>query len=117
MTDKVISRRLKDLISCHEDLSRRDLDLLKVGRQFRLGKPAKIVVGRDQRENESFPGPTVLVTGDPSGQDIQLAADITASYSDAPSGKSVAVRVTSGDKGWSVRAMKREKGELRTFMI
>ena len=133
LTDKVISRRLKDLISCHEDLSRRDLDLLKVGRHFRLGKTAKIVVGRDQRENElidsetrkgdtlltveSFPGPTVLVTGDPSGEDIQLAADITASYSDAPSGKPVAVRVTSGDKGWSVRAMKREKGELRTFMI
>jgi tRNA-specific 2-thiouridylase len=133
LTDKVVSRRLKDLISCHGDLSRRDLDLLKVGRHFRLGKTAKIVVGRDQRENElidsrtrkgdtllsveSFPGPTALVTGDLSGEDIQLAAEITASYSDAPSGKSVAVRVTSGDKGWSALAMKREKGELRTFMI
>jgi tRNA-specific 2-thiouridylase len=129
----VISRRLKDLISCHEDLPRRDLDLLKVGRHFRLGKTAKIIVGRDQRENElidaqirkgdtllsveSFPGPTALATGDLSGEDMRLAADITASYSDAPSGKPVAVRVTSGDKGWSVRAMKREKGELRTFMI
>jgi predicted ribosome quality control (RQC) complex YloA/Tae2 family protein len=109
------------------------MDLLKVGRHFGLGITAKIIVGRDQGENElidsqirkedtllsveSFPGPTTLVTGDLSGEAIQLAADITASYSDAPSGKPVAVRVTSGDKGWSVRAMKREKAELRTFMI
>jgi len=133
LTDKVISRRLKDLISCHADFSRRDLDLLKVGRHFRLGKTAKIVVGRDQRENElidsqtrkgdtllsveSFPGPTGLATGDLSSESIRLAADITASYSDAPSGKSVAVRVISGDKGWSVRALKREKAELHAFMI
>ena len=133
LTEKVFSRRLKDLISCHADLSRRDLNLLKVGRHFRLGKKAKILVGRDQGENElidsqirkgdtflsveSFPGPTALAKGDLSGEDMQLAADITASYSDAPSGKPVAVRVTSGDKAWSVQAMKREKGELHTFMI
>jgi tRNA-specific 2-thiouridylase len=133
LTDKVISRRLKDLISWHGDLSRRDLNLLKVGRHFRLGKTAKITVGRDQGENElidsqtrkgdtllsveSFPGPTALATGDLSTEDMQLAADITASYSDAPSGKLIAVRAKSGEKVWSVRAMKREKAELRTFMI
>ena len=133
LTEKVFSRRLKDLISCHADFSRRDLDLLKVGRHFRLGETAKVVVGRNQPENEmieslrreedtllsveSFPGPTGLAAGDLSGEDIQLAADITASYSDAPSGKSVAVGVTRGYEGWSIRAIKREKEELHTFMI
>jgi tRNA-specific 2-thiouridylase len=133
LTEKVFSRRLKDLISCNENLSRRDVDLLKVGRHFRLNETAKILVGRDQRENEtidserrggdtllsveSFPGPIGLATGDLSAEDIQLAADITASYSDAPSGQSVAVRVTRGHKGWSVRARKRGKDELHAFMI
>jgi tRNA-specific 2-thiouridylase len=133
LTEKVFTRRLKDLIYIHESPSRRDLDLLRVGRHFRLNKMAKILVGRDQRENEtidsqtregdtllsveSFPGPTGLATGDLSAEDIQLAADITASYSDAPSGQSIAVRVTRGHKGWSVRARKREKAELHAFMV
>jgi len=133
LTDKVFSRRLKDLISSRTDFSRPDLDLLRVGRHFRLNETAKIVVGRNQRENEtidshkrggdtllnveSFPGPAGLATGDLSGKDIQVAADITASYSDAPSGQLVAVRVTRGNKDWSVKATKRQKDELHTFMI
>jgi len=133
LTEKVFSRRLKDLLSLNPNFSRRDVELLKRGRIFRLGDNAKIVVGRNQKENEvisslrkeedtlfrvdSFPGPTVLATGNLSMEGIELAAAITVSYSDAPTDQSVSVRVTRGSKDWSILARKRGKSDFHRFMI
>jgi tRNA-specific 2-thiouridylase len=133
LTEKVFSRRLKDLLSFNPNFSRRDIELLKRGRNFRLGDNAKIVVGRNQKENEvisslrkeedtlfrveSFPGPTVLATGNLTMEVIELAAAITVSYSDAPTDQSVSVRATRGCKDWSVLARKRGKSDFHRFMI
>jgi tRNA U34 2-thiouridine synthase MnmA/TrmU len=133
LTEKVFSRRLKDLLSLNPDFSRRDVELLKWGRHFRLSENAKIVVGRNQKENEvisslrkeadtmfrvdSFPGPTVLATGNLSMEGIELAAAITVAYSDTPSDQSASVRVTRGCNDWSVLAIKRGKTDFYRFMI
>ncbi|MBE9522778.1 MAG: tRNA 4-thiouridine(8) synthase ThiI, partial [Proteobacteria bacterium] len=129
----VFSRRLKDLLSLNPDFSRRDVELLKWGRHFRLSENAKVVVGRNQKENEvisslrkkadtmfrvdSFPGPTVLATRNPSMEGIELAAAITVAYSDTPSDQSESVRVTRGCNDWSVLARKRGKSDFYRFMI
>jgi tRNA-specific 2-thiouridylase len=133
LTETVFSRRLKDLLSSNPSFSRRDVELLKWGRNFRLGENAKIIVGRNQKENEvisslrneedtmfrveSFPGPTVLATGNLSMEGMELAAAITVSYSDAPSDQSVSVRVTRGCKGWVVLAKTRGKSDFYRFLI
>jgi tRNA-specific 2-thiouridylase len=133
LTEKVFSRRLKDLLSSNPNFSRRDVELLKWGRHFRLGENAKIVVGRNQKENEvisslrkeedtmfrveSFPGPTVLATGNLSMEGIELAAAITVSYSDAPSHQFVSVRLTRNCNDWSILAKKRGKSDFHRFMI
>jgi hypothetical protein len=103
LTDKFYSLRLKDLLAHRGDaLSLAELELLRVGRHLRLKPDVKVIVGRNQRENEeiirlageggiimtseSFPGPTVLVSGLPSEEDLLRTASITLSYSDAPEG-------------------------------
>jgi len=133
LTEKVFSRRLRDLISINPDFSRRDIELLKLGRHFRISERTKIVVGRNQGENEmitslgmegdtlltvdSFPGPTVLATGDLSPEEIRLAASIAVSYSDATGDKSVAVRVKRDSEHWTLLATGRGKGNFHRFMI
>ncbi|MGA6926483.1 MAG: tRNA 4-thiouridine(8) synthase ThiI, partial [Desulfosarcina sp.] len=52
LTDKIFSRRLKDLFDHQETILEKDLDLLKVGRHMRLAPRTKIVVGRTQPDNE-----------------------------------------------------------------
>jgi len=133
LTEVVFSRRLKDLISRDPKFSRRDIELLKWGRHFRINEGTKIVVGRNQKENgmitslkkdkdtlltvESFPGPTVLVTGELSSEEIQLAASITVSYSDAAIGQSVVVQLKRDSKHWTVLATGRKKSNFHQLMI
>ncbi len=100
LTDPLFSRRLRDLFEHHPRHGIRDIELLKVGRHFRLGETTKAVVGRNAADNETierlsepgdalirigeFPGPTVLVPGGGDEETRRLAARICARYSDAP---------------------------------
>ncbi len=98
LTDPGFSRRLKELWQYHPDAGAHDIELLKVGRHFRLDSDYKLVVGRNQEENKliqesveetdlllyavDFPGPTSLLRGKmpyPEGC-IKKAAEITAYY-------------------------------------
>ena len=133
LTDVVFSRRLRDLMLCDPNFSRRDIELLKWGRHFRINEAGKIIVGRDQRENEmmtsliesgdtvltveSFPGPTVLVTGELSPGEIELVASITVSYSDAEIEQSVVVQLKRDSKCWKVLARGKEKNNFHQLMI
>lgn len=134
LTEKVFSRRLKDLISFSPKFSRIDIELLKWGRHFRISEKTRVVVGRNQEENEmitslrregdtiltveSFPGPTVLAIGELlSEKEIKLAVCITVSYSDAAIDRSVAVRVTRNSKHRTLLAKGKEKSDLHYFMI
>jgi len=111
LTDPMFSIRLKDLFSHKKEFSRRDIELLKVGRHFRLNESTKIVVGRNRNDNEtiqkltengdvtvymtSFRGPTVLIPGGGSAEVVHLAAEICARYSDAPRDAGVTVTCLS----------------------
>lgn len=99
LTDLEFTKRLKELIE-HKELSLENIDLLKVGRHFRLGPGVKLVVGRNQKENadiqalaregdylfmpdETTAGPTSLGRGAFDQKMIQFACAITARYCDA----------------------------------
>ncbi|UCF05729.1 MAG: hypothetical protein JSV33_01435 [bacterium] len=100
LTDDNYARRFRDLVGSREppSVTREETVLLSIGRHLRINRNVKIVVGRDKGENMylerywsdsplattiDYPGPTTLIQGDPSGEDIVLAASITARYSDA----------------------------------
>ena len=54
LTEKVFSRRLKDLFFSQSDPDLREIELLKVGRHFRIFPHTKLVVGRNKSENEEI---------------------------------------------------------------
>ncbi len=100
LTEEVFSRRLKDLFSLDPDPEVRKIELLKVGRQYRLDENVRLVVGRNEKDNEririlagprdtlfscsDYPGPTALVSEGCADSIKVLAAEICASYCDAP---------------------------------
>lgn len=111
LTNPGYAARLRDLVGHlpQAELTRRHLELLKWGRHFRLRPDLKVIVGRDQRDNEAlerlvqpgdvvlkaehYPGPLVVIPQAPPDADLTLAAALCASYSDAPAGEMVAVQV------------------------
>jgi len=99
LTEPTFSRRLRDLLSYQDTRNIRDYELLKYGRHFRVNENLKIIVGRNNADNEAlrqlavsddlvlnmskFPGPLVLVPfADPTVK--QIAASLCVRYSDAP---------------------------------
>jgi tRNA-specific 2-thiouridylase len=133
LTDVIFSRRLRDLLSFRPYPETREIDLLKVGRHFRIGPHTKLVVGRNQRENErirqlagdedlllrteSIPGPTALALGDTSPAMEELMASITAVYSDAKNGEPTEIRLSRKDAEKGLTVDPRSKSEFRGYMI
>jgi len=133
LTDPIFSKRLKDLFSHEPQLEIRDIELMKVGRHFRIGPHARLVVGRNKGENEtiaslakpedllftaqSVPGPTVLILGDLPPQRERLAAAITVSYSDAKNGEQTEVRLKGRGEDRTLSAVKASKAEFQKMMI
>jgi tRNA U34 2-thiouridine synthase MnmA/TrmU len=106
LTDPGFTKRVRDLIS-HNDLTLESLRLLKVGRHFRLSDKAKLVIGRDKRENDEIvkllkngdvcfrlkdhQGPFSIVRG-PADEDlIHIAAEIVAYHTKLKGAPSVKV--------------------------
>jgi tRNA-specific 2-thiouridylase len=133
LTDEVFSRRLKDLLSVKPDFELKEIELLKVGRHFRLGPNTKLVVGRNKKENQvihtlwkesdlllstmSVPGPTVLVSGDVSHELADLAASMTVSYSDAKNDELTEVSLKGQGMDEERMTKGRDKGEFRDYLI
>jgi tRNA-uridine 2-sulfurtransferase len=99
LTDPGFAKRMKDLMLHKPGFSLNEVHLLKMGRHFRLSHGVKLVVGRNEEENQkiqtfaqeedillkvsSFPGPLSLLRGKFDEGDIEKAAAITAHYSKA----------------------------------
>lgn len=98
LTEPNYSYRLKELLSHDPDPSMRELNLLRLGRHFRLTGGRKVVVGRDEAENrkieesrekgdclidmEGFGSPLALIGGGATDEEILQAASLCARYSD-----------------------------------
>jgi len=130
LTDEAFSRRLRDLFAYRKNASPREIELLKLGRHFRIGS-AKVVVGRNKGENEailalseeedfileaaSSPGPTVLVSGEITEACVELAASITLAYSDAQDPADVLLRAKEEET--TIHAIIKHKEAFRPYMI
>jgi len=99
LTDPGFARRIRDLMDHQYDFSLNDVHLLKFGRHFRLSPTVKLVVGRNEEENQKietfsqagdvllktvrYPGPVSLLRGEADETERERAASITARYSKA----------------------------------
>jgi hypothetical protein len=98
LTDPQFSKKTRDLLK-HGGLNLDNVELLKIGRHFRLSPDTKLVVGRDERENgelvnlaqendylfmppEELAGPTSLGRGEFNEELIRLSCGITCRYCD-----------------------------------
>lgn len=109
LTDPGFSARLRDLLAHDAECDLNDCLLLKCGRHFRLGPDTRMVVGRNQAENEliieavregdlllevaTHPGPLALLRGRADDLMVALAGAITARYGKAMALPRVSVRI------------------------
>lgn len=137
LTDPAFSRRLQDLAAHEHRYSARDAELLKWGRHLRWSPECKLIVGRNEKENdalesltvpgdlrllvEDIPGPLGLIPGGaaclPDSPDLALAAAITAAYSDAPTGHQARVLIFHQEPRGTIDLVVRPKAEFSNFMI
>ena len=54
LTDEPYSNRLRDLLTHSDRTDFNDLNLLRVGRHFRLDEQTKLIVGRNEEENKKL---------------------------------------------------------------
>ncbi len=128
LTDRGYSNRLRDLMAHTDRLTFDDLNLLKVGRHFRLDNGAKAIVGRNEQDNKQLMGykrphhlhiealgigsPVTLLIGSNKSDDvIRRAAAITARYADAKTAPEVEVTIFNGDNSQRKVAVKPAEDE------
>ncbi|MBF0531288.1 MAG: tRNA 4-thiouridine(8) synthase ThiI [Deltaproteobacteria bacterium] len=137
LTDPAYSRRLKELAAHVPRYEARDAELLKWGRHLRLSSGYKLIVGRNQVENEAMealvlpgdlrllvddiPGPLGLIPGGaalpPRAPEVTTAAAITASYSDAAVGQAVRVFISPPESLPALDLVTGLKAEFSKLMI
>jgi tRNA-specific 2-thiouridylase len=135
LTDPSFSKRVKDIMDHCDDIpTLNDIELLKVGRHFRITHDAKLVVGRNKDENEvikalvadgdaiievkEYVGPTCILRCKSYNDSlIMKCAAIAARYSDAPRHDLCKLTITvNGDKK-EVVVMPAEVGTIEMMRI
>lgn len=114
LTDENYSRKLVDMWQARSsrEYELDDIMLLKVGRHIRPRAHFKLIVGREEGENKfmegyrkqfttlrstSHTGPLVLIDGDVTEDDLQLAGRITARFGHGKSAEQVAMEAQRPD--------------------
>jgi tRNA U34 2-thiouridine synthase MnmA/TrmU len=132
LTDPMFTRRLRDLFSHQEDHDVHDLDFLKYGRHFRADDQGKIIVGRNNSDNEKlrelstdndlvlfmadFPGPHVVI---PHGNAalLPLAASLCVRYSDSPNDLEAEVVCVHKNSSKTIKAKAAAKEDCEKWII
>jgi tRNA U34 2-thiouridine synthase MnmA/TrmU len=135
LTDPGFAKRMKDLMVYDPQFSLNDVHLLKMGRHFRFSNGVKLVVGRNEEENQkiqtfaqgedillkvsSFPGPLSLLRGKLNEGDIEKAAAITVHYGKGKDlGKiEVTYKGIDEDHHQSLSVSPISRGEIERLMI
>jgi len=133
LTEPHFGIKAKDLFEHTKNPTINDIDLLKIGRHFRLDEETKFVVGRNKDENEmikaialpndilleakDFFGPVSILRGTDLQKHLEFAASITLRYSDAPNDKTAIVSIKKNDSEEEISSeVAKEESYLRFRM-
>ncbi len=110
LTEVSFVSKVRDVFDHTDQLDLRDFRLLKLGRHFRVGPRTKVLIGRNEAENEVLTNamqpseaalrwleggsPTGVVLGEQSDDLISVAAKILLRYTKADTGRECAVKYT-----------------------
>ena len=111
LTDKNFADKLRDLFTDQKHVNPNDVRLLTVGRHYRFEAGVKIVLGRDNEENnllmslaphgyylftpQGFPGPVALLNGTPTQEVKQTIGRLIITYSKQVPGRAYHIRYGS----------------------
>ena len=130
LTERFFGNKLKDLLA-HDELNADNIELLKVGRYFRLKDHFKLIVGRNEEANEillklakkddfifepvTLPGPTALGRGN-IDKDLALkSCRIIARYTDKAAKVEVKIRNISDSRQEIITAESIAEEELNSL--
>lgn len=138
LTDPQFSRRIRDLMEFLDEQETvptiNDVELLKVGRHFRLSNSAKLIVGRNHNENymmsslalkddivieaDGFPGPTCILRSRTYEYSlVKKSSQICLRYSDSPYGRESKVKVKYHGQVISLLVFPMDDKELKSLRI
>ncbi|MDP3921669.1 MAG: 7-cyano-7-deazaguanine synthase [Candidatus Omnitrophota bacterium] len=119
LTEKPFAEKVRDVFENRPDYKRWEFEVLKTGRHFRLSSEAKVILGRNENENqylislhpegtwllepEQFIGPYALVVGTASDEDLGMAGAIMLRYSQNPRPQSGVVRAVQNENAKTIR--------------
>ena len=98
LTDQQFAKKARDLFAHDETPTTKDMELLTIGRHFRIGPNTKILLGRNALENlmleghvqegytcirPTFPGPAALVVGPWSEEGREVAVSLILQHTKA----------------------------------
>lgn len=112
LTDKIFSKKVRDLLTNKDYVTKKDLALLKAGRHFRY-KGEKIIVGRNDDDNRklksmlqdgdtlvepcAFPGPVAVLAGTDDEEVRDFAGQLIVKYALEKTEGRRTLRATKGD--------------------
>jgi tRNA U34 2-thiouridine synthase MnmA/TrmU len=133
LTEEGFSNQLRDLLRFDPAATINDVELLKAGRQFRLSPTAKLVVGRNQADNETlqqlyqqphirmrclhFSGPLGVFCGTAQAEDLERAAAIIATYGKGKNEDQVEVLCMQADKEYVLRVRPMPREETQELIL
>ena len=113
LTELSFISKIRDVFDHSDQLNQRDFRLLKMGRHFRIGPRTKVLIGRDEAENNLLEhalqkdeaalrwldgsSPLGMVTGVIDHEMLMRAAGILLRYTKAEKGEACTVKVTTGE--------------------
>jgi tRNA U34 2-thiouridine synthase MnmA/TrmU len=134
LTKEGFAKRLRQLMRSYPHAGVREVETLKWGRLFLLPGGAICIVGRHQPDNTRLnelardedivlhavehPGPTALLLASPKAdEDLELAAMILLSYSDAPTGRISTVEWKHNGKAFRITYKKTARDRYQKYLI
>lgn len=134
LTKQGFANRLRQLFRLHPDAAVQDVEIIKRGRAFTLPGGTICMVGRQESDNielashardrdillRSFShlGPTCLMLAPPPERtDLEIAAGLVASYSDAPENAEVEIQWTHGTESGVLKTVAKNSKDFREWLI
>ena len=131
LTERQFSKKVHDLIQIQPSSGRWDFELLNTARHFRFDEDTKVVVGRNEPDNETlrymhrlpeaastallepenFSGPTVLVVGPPRKAALRYAVGMITRYSSSADFPDALIRVEQQGQTHSVSPRSHDAAE------
>jgi len=133
LTEPQFGIKAKDLFEHIETPTINDIDLLKIGRHFRLDEETKFVVGRNKDENEmikalalpgdilleakDYVGPVSILRGKNAKSHIEFASAVTLRYSDAPENEQGIIIVKNDNLSEEISSKRAEEESYIKFRM